>query len=152
MVQAAAAQRVVQLPGPVGREDHCRCGLSLDGADLGDADLEVGQYLKQERLELVVGPVDLVNQQHRPITGPDGLQQRPLQQELGAEELVNRLVVGRLTLGQGAYLEHLTGVVPLIERLVGVDALVALEADELAAEDVCEHLGDFGLADAYLAL
>ena len=35
-----------------------------DRAALGDRDREVGQELEQERLELVVGAVDLVDQQH----------------------------------------------------------------------------------------
>ena len=95
VVQAAPLQRVVQLPGAVGGEDHERRALRLDRADLGDADLEVGEHLEQESLELVVGPVDLVDEQHRLVAGPDRLQQRPFQQELRAEELVHRFGVGR---------------------------------------------------------
>ena len=38
--------------------------LARDRPDLGDRDLEVGEDLEQERLELVVGAVDLVDQQH----------------------------------------------------------------------------------------
>ena len=68
--------------------------LGRDGADLRDGDLEVGEHLEQERLELVVGPVDLVDQQHRPVAGAHRLEQRPLEQELRAEQLVDRLVVG----------------------------------------------------------
>src|SRR5271165_6508544 len=85
VVEAASLQRVVQLPGPVGGEHHERRALRLDRADLGDADLEVRQHLEQEGLELVVGPVDLVDQQYGPIAGPDRLEQRPFQQELRAE-------------------------------------------------------------------
>src|SRR5271165_6695460 len=85
VVEAAPLQRVVQFPGPVGGEHHERRALRLDRADLGDADLEVRQHLKQEGLELVVGPVDLVDQQYGLIAGPDRLQQRPFQQELRAE-------------------------------------------------------------------
>ena len=123
-----------------------------DRADLGDGDLEVGEHFQQERLELVVGPVHLVDQQHRLVAGPDRLQQRPLQQEPRAEQLVDRVVVGDLPLGQGPDVQHLAGVVPLVQRLVGVDALVALQPDQLAAEDGGEHLGDLGLAHPDLAL
>ena len=59
----------------------------------GMRDLEVGQHLQQERLELVVGPVDLVDEQDRPVAGADRLEQRPLEQELRAEQLVDRGVV-----------------------------------------------------------
>src|SRR5580704_5617541 len=79
VVEAAPLQRVVQFPGPVGGEHYERRALRLDRADLGDADLEVGEHLKQESLELVVGPVDLVDQQHRLIAGPDRLEQRSFQ-------------------------------------------------------------------------
>src|SRR5271167_1093553 len=134
VVKAAPLQRVVQFPGPVGGEHHERRALRLDGADLGDADLEVRQHLKQEGLELVVGPVDLVDQQHGLIAGPDGLEQRPFQQELRAEQLVHGVGAGRLVLGQGPDVQHLPGVIPLVQCLVGVDALVALQPDQLAAE------------------
>src|ERR1700685_4343472 len=73
VVQAAPLERVVQLAGAVGGEYHQRRAGRLDGADLGDADLEVGQHLEQERLEFVVGAVDLVDQQHGLIPGPDRL-------------------------------------------------------------------------------
>ena len=52
----------------------------------------------------------------------------------------------------GAEVEQLAGVVPVVDRLGDVDALVALEADQLAAGHAGERLGEFGLADAGLAL
>src|SRR5215472_11222441 len=58
VIEAAAPERVVEFPGPVRGEDHSGRGLCLDGADLRDADLEVRKHLQQERLELVVSPVD----------------------------------------------------------------------------------------------
>ena len=52
-------------------------------AELGDRDLVVGQHLEQVRLELVVGAVDLVDQQDRRDVAVvvDRPQQRPLEQE-----------------------------------------------------------------------
>ena len=52
----------------------------------------------------------------------------------------------------GAQVEQLAGVVPLVHGLADVDALVALQADELAARPAGQHLGDLGLADTRLAL
>ena len=52
----------------------------------------------------------------------------------------------------GADLEHLAGEVPLVERGGDVEALVALQPDQAAAERARQHLGDLGLADAGLAL
>jgi hypothetical protein len=43
--------------------------------------------------------------------------------------------------------EQLARVVPLVERLVRVDALVALQPDQVATQDRSEHLRDLGLAD-----
>src|SRR5207247_2217588 len=66
--------------------------LRLDGPDLGNRDLEVRQQLEQERLELLVRPVDLVDQQdgRRLILVVDRVQQRPPQQELLTEDLALR--------------------------------------------------------------
>ena len=52
----------------------------------------------------------------------------------------------------GAEVQQLTGVVPVVDGLRCVDALVALQPDELAAGPAAEHLGHLGLADAGLAL
>jgi hypothetical protein len=48
--------------------------------------------------------------------------------------------------------EQLTGVVPLVDGLGHVDALVALDADQVAARPARQHLGDLGLPDAGFAL
>ena len=62
-----------------------------------------------------------------------------------------QIATGHLVLRQSADLQHLPGVVPLIQRLVGVDAFVTLQPDELAPEDAGEHLGRLGLAHPDLA-
>ena len=123
----------------------------LDRAELGNADLEVGQQLEQERLELLVGAVDLVDQQHRRLLAADGGEQRPLEQiVLGEDVLLDGVGVlaGALARLDG---EELALIVPLVERGVLVEALVALQADQLGAVHGGERLGDFGLADAGLA-
>ena len=64
VVEAPALQRVVQLAGPVRRDHDGRRRERLDLADLGDRDRELREDLQQEGLELVVGPVELVDEQH----------------------------------------------------------------------------------------
>ena len=65
MVEAAALDRVVQVARAVrGEDDRGRVGRA-HRADLRDRDRGVRQQLEQEGLEVVVGPVDLVDQQHR---------------------------------------------------------------------------------------
>src|SRR5450759_957327 len=152
VIEATALEGVVDLARPVGCDDHERRLLRLDGANLGDRDLEVRQQLQQERLELLVRAVDLVDEQdrRRGIVVVDGIQQRAPQEELGTEDLaLRRAYVVRLA--QKADVEQLARIVPLIDRVRQVDALVALEADEAGTQHVGHDLGRLGLADTGLA-
>ncbi len=86
----------------------------------------------------------------------DGPQQRPAHEEaLGVELVLQGLGGGaRRPAGGlgGPQVQELAGVVPLVDGLGDVDALVALEADQLAAGPAGQDLGHLGLADAGLAL
>ena len=65
--------------------------LSLEGSDLGNRDLEVRRWFEQERLELGVGLVDFVNQQHgRPVAGNRTEQRTRQDKALGKKHLVLR--------------------------------------------------------------
>ena len=146
-VQAAPLERLGQLARVVRGQQHDRLRARVDAAELGDRDLEVRQQLEQHRLELLVGLVDLVDQQHDRLLGGDRRQQRPREQELLAEDVVlDRLPAGAVGLGLDA--QQLLAVVPLVQRLGLVEALVALQPHELAAEVRGERLGELGLADA----
>ena len=124
--------------------------VGADRADLGHRDLEVGQDLEQVRLELLVGAVDLVDQQDRrgAVGGLERLEQRPLEQELGAEDVVRGGLVDLAARLEQPDLEHLARVVPLVDGGVDVQALVALEPDQPRAEGRREDLRELGLADA----
>ena len=91
-----------------------------------------------------------------PLRRGDGLQQRPAHEEaLGVQlalEVLGAAVGGHAGGLGGAEVQQLAGVVPLVDGLVGVEALVALEADQLAAGPAGQRLGHLGLADAGLAL
>ena len=65
MVEAAALDGVVQVARPVGGQHDHRRVRGPDRADLRDRHARVREQLEQERLEVVVGAVDLVDQQHR---------------------------------------------------------------------------------------
>ena len=97
-----------------------------DRAELGDRDLEVGEHLEQERLELLVGAVDLVDQQHDRLVGVDRLEQRAPDQELGPEELV----LGDRSFLRSADVQQLARVVPLVDGVRDIEPFVALEADQ----------------------
>jgi hypothetical protein len=59
-------------------------------------------------------------------------------------------VVGALGLGD-ADCDHLRGIVPLVDRRRYVETLVALQADEAAAQRRGQDLGNLGLAHARFA-
>ena len=90
VVQAATLQRVVDLARPVRGQDHPRRPVRLDRADLRNRHLEVRQDLQQVRLELLVGPVDLVDQQdRRPAVGrPRAPGGAAADEELRAEDVM----------------------------------------------------------------
>ena len=146
-VQAAALERLGQLARVVRGQQHHRVRARLDATELGDRDLEVREHLQQHRLELLVGLVDLVDQQHHRLLGGDRAHQRSREQELLAEDvLLHGLPSGAVGLGLDA--QQLLAVVPLVQRLGLVQALVALQSHELAVQVGRERLRQLGLADA----
>src|SRR4051812_9569264 len=150
-IEAASLQRLGQLTRVVRGEDHNRHRRRRYLAQLGDRDLEVGQELEEHRLELLVGLVDLVDQQDDRLLGRDRAHQRPLEQELLAEDVVLHLLPAR-ALGLRLDAQELLAVVPLVERLGLVEPLVALQAHEGAIEVLRQRAGELGLADAGRAL
>ena len=154
VVQAAPLEGVVDVAGAVAGQHDERGLLGPVQPELGDRDLPVREHLEQVGLELVVGAVDLVDEQHRrrALARLDRPQQRPLDEEallvqLGLEGVGRP--PGRLAAGLGGpQVEELAAVVPVVDGLGGVDALVALQADQLAARPRRQHLGHLGLADA----
>ena len=64
VIDAAAAQGLVQVARAVRRQHDDRALGGTHRAALGDRDLEVGQEFEQEGLEFLVGAVDFVDQQH----------------------------------------------------------------------------------------
>ena len=166
-VQAAPLERLGELARVVRGEDDDRVRARLDHAELGNRDLKVREHLEQHRLELLVGLVDLVDQQHHRLGRGDRLEQRAGEQELLGEDVV-QLVAGRLLGvapdadaraaavlllgGRGLDPQQLLAVVPLIERLRLVEALVALQADQRATGGARDRLRELGLADPRGAL
>ena len=73
-----------------------------------------------------------------------------VEQELLAEDVVLDVVPAALAAGLDP--QQLLAVVPLVQRLRLVEALVALQADQLAAGGAGERLGQLGLADPRRAL
>ena len=123
VVVAAALQRVVHLASAVARHDDDRGDRRLDGSKLRHADREVGEHLEQEGLELVVGAVDLVDQQQGAVPEAQRLQQRAGEQEALVVQL-GLVVAGALARRlDGAQVQQLTGVVPGVQRLGAVEKI-----------------------------
>jgi hypothetical protein len=165
-VQTAALERVGHLARVVRGQDDERPVRGAQGAELGHRDLEVGEHLEQERLELGVGAIDLVDEQNAALRRADGAQKRPRQQEALGEEgvLLRRQLVdgvgerggagGDLAdlVAQDLRVQELLRILPLVERLGFVEALVTLQADQLRRQRRGQRLGQLGLADAGRAL
>jgi hypothetical protein len=155
LIQAAPLERVVHVARAVRRQDDERRRGGANRAELRDRDLVLGQQFEQIALELLVGTVDLVDEQHRrsrprPI---DRLQQRPLDQEGLAVQLAPR--GGAIQRSRGlehAQLHELPCVVPLVDRVRDVEALVALQPDEVGVERRGQRARECRLADAGFAL
>src|SRR4051795_12671730 len=146
-IEAAALERLGELARVVGGQQHDRPRARLDAPELGDGDLEVREDLEQHRLELLVGLVDLVDEQDDRLLGADRAQQRPGEQELLAEDVVLDVLPARLAV-LGLDAQQLLAVVPLVQRLGLVEALVALQPHERAAHVAGQRLGQLGLAHA----
>ena len=80
----------MHVAGAVRGDDDQRRHRGAERAELGDRDRIVGEHLEQECLELVVGAVDLVDEQHRwgAFTVRDRAQERPAYQKSLAVELI----------------------------------------------------------------
>ena len=147
-VQAAPLQRVAQVAHVVGGQQHHRRHLRVDDADLRNRDLVGGQHLQQERLERLVRLVDLVDQQHAPPCccsarssgrgSRNGSEKNmsPMPAACPARPAACRrapMHVAHLVL-QDLGVEQLLAVLPLVQRLGLVQALVALHADQRQVE------------------
>ena len=121
-----------------------------DRPQLGDRDREVGQELEQERLELVVGPVDLVDQQHDrlrpgPASSASSSGRRSRNRRENSSPSSTPASAARSA-------SSCRGVVPVVDRVMQVDSLVALQADQARAGGGRQRPRDLRLADAGLAL
>src|SRR5215203_1065911 len=154
VVEAAAFEGVVDLTGAVGGQDGHGRAFGPDGAQFRDRDGEIREDLEKECFELVVGAVHLVYEQHgrhRPAM-LQRLQQRTAGKELAVVEVaLDAFPIFAAEGFGGPNVEELARVVPLVDGLVDVYALVALQADERRLEDAGENFGDLGLADPRLA-
>ena len=83
-VETAPQQRLGQVAGAIRREHDHRPVPRRHRSQLGNRHLEIAQHLEQEGLELGIGLVDLVDQQHHAAWRRQGAQQRPLEQIVGA--------------------------------------------------------------------
>ena len=140
--------------------------LRDERAHLRHRHLVLGERLQQHGLQRLVGAVDLVDEQDHRLLGTDRLQQRARREEpLGEEHALLRAdpVDGLVQVGgvrddladllaQDLGVEQLLAVVPLVEGLGLVLALVALQPQQPPAGDGGQRLGELGLADAGRAL
>ena len=155
MVEAAAFDRVVEFARAVAGQDSHRFELRADGANLGHADLVFAQVFQQKGLKGLIGAVYLVNQEHRAGRGRlQGLEQGAANQVALLVDLALHALRLKLTTGatlRGAHVQQLRGVVPLIQGFALLQAVVALQANQGAAQGGSQSLGQLGFAHTGLA-
>ncbi len=144
----------MNLARPVRREDDDRRLGCANGAELGDRHLVIGEQLEEKPLELLVGAIELVDEEHGNPSALvlKGAQQRPLDEKRFGEQLLGGPNAIELVAGlEEADLEELARVVPLVQGVADVEPLVTLEADEIGFERGRQGFRDFGLAHAGFA-
>ena len=134
VVEAAPFQGVVHLPGAVRGDDHDGRLGGLDGSQFRDRDLEIAQRFQQERLERLIRPVQLVDQQDRRSAL---LRLHRFQQWAGGSGTGPRTAprTGCPATGPAPGfgqpdLDHLRGIVPLVDGRGRIQPLVALQPDQ----------------------
>ena len=141
VIYATTTQRLGKIARPIRSQDHERLRGGSDRATFWNRDLEIRQEFEEYRLEFVIRPIDLVDQKRMLVWRPKNLQQGTCNQK-------SIFINVDLAFARLADREQLTLVVPLIESMRGVDALVALQAYEAAAKRFSNRFRGLRLADA----
>ena len=116
--------------------------MCSDRAALRNRNLKVGKKLQQQCFELMIGAVDLIDQQQRAVRlSAKRFEHRPRDQEIVLIDV--HILIARLTNRQ-----HLARVVPLIKRRRRVDPFVTLQTHQLSREHRRDRFRRLGLADA----
>ena len=134
VVEAAALQRVVQFARAVRGEDHQRRALGLivpiSGMLIWKSDSTSSRKASNSSSARSTSSISSTPGRRLGRLRSSGRSSR----NFGPNSLSTAPRRPRPLVRHRADLQHLTGVVPLVERLVGVDALVALQPDQLAPE------------------
>ena len=131
VVETAALERVVQLPRTVRGDDDGRRAVGAIVPSSGTVTEKSESTSSRNASNSSSARSSSSISSTAPRARPDRLEQRPLEQELRPVELVHALVHVELARLERPRVEQLARVVPLVERLRRVDALVALEPDQL---------------------
>jgi hypothetical protein len=89
-VQAAPLERVTEIARVVRGQHDQRRNDRGERSEFGDRNRVVGENLEQERFELLIGLVDLVDEQHGAVRLAQRAQQRPRLEERFGERTLRR--------------------------------------------------------------
>ena len=161
-VQAAALERGGQVAGVIRGEDDARRMPGHERAYLWHRYLILGEHFEQDRLQGLVRAVHLVDQEHHGIGRTDGFEQRTRGEEALGEEgalllrdpLDRGMQIGGVAeqladlLPQDLGVQELLAVIPLVQSLGVVLALIALQPQQPPPGRRGDGLGQLGLADS----
>jgi len=161
-MHAAALEGVAHVAIVVGREQDKGDPDGRACAQLRNGNLKITEQFQQKGLELRIGLVHFIEQQHNRLRRTDRLQKRTRLDEAVGKESVFLSGDGIDRFGKrcrGAddvvdpildhlCVEQLLGVFPFIEGFGLVQAFVALETDQLPPQTARHRLGQLRFADA----
>ncbi|OQC73223.1 MAG: hypothetical protein BWX45_00608 [Deltaproteobacteria bacterium ADurb.Bin002] len=161
-MNAAALEGVAHVAVVVGRKQDKGDPDGRACAQLRNGNLKITEQFQQKGLELRIGLVHFVEQQHNGFGRADGLQKRSrLDETIGKKSIflrgdgIDRF--GKRCRGADDIVdpvfdhlgvEQLLGVFPFIEGFGLVQAFVALETDQLPSQAARHRLGQLRFADA----
>ena len=141
VIETPALKRVMNLAGPVTRNQNKRRRAGLDRSKFRYRKLILCEHFKQERIKRLIRPIKLVDQQHRRSRLSQCLKQRSLDQHLARVKtgdegvVINPPIAAMPGLGQANF-DHLPGNVPFVGGLRDIQPFVALDPQQRAAQPV----------------
>src|SRR5712675_2907692 len=105
--------------------------MRFQSSKLGYADLKIRKQFEQKGLELLIGLVDLVNQQHDSAPRGYRLEQRALEQVVARKNMLAQFLPTEPLLLVSLHPEQLFLIVPFVKRARLVEPFVTLQPDKL---------------------
>src|SRR5262249_54466707 len=141
------------LASAVRSQNHIRNLLRSNSPQLRDSDLKFRQNFQKKSFKGFVRTIDFVNQQYRRRRfAKDRPQKGTSEKKIVSENMTLQLFGWLVTFLPDFNCQKLLLVVPLVQRRMSIQSLIALEADQLGSKKRRENFCNFRFADACVPL